>query len=77
MPVVLSGGAAAVGAVKGLPPQQQLVLCAAANLIGDPSAAPGTPTAPGVFTPLKTTPAARRLSLGGCGSPLAGPNKVG
>jgi hypothetical protein len=61
-----------VAAVKGLPPQQQLVLCAAANLIGDSCAAAATP---GGQTPFKGTPAARRLSLGSCPSPLSA-NKV-
>ncbi len=52
-------------AVKGLPPQQQLLLCAAANLIGDASAQ----------TPLKGTPS-RRLSGLGCATPMSAGNKV-
>lgn len=52
-------------AVKGLPPQQQLLLCAAANLIGDASAQ----------TPLKGTPS-RRLSGLGCSTPMSAGNTV-
>ena len=62
------GGSAAVLAVKGLPPQQQLLLCAAANLIGDASAN-------SVLTPLKGTPS-RRLSGLGCSTPMSASNKV-
>ncbi|CAL8466096.1 g5632 [Coccomyxa elongata] len=58
------GGSAAVLAVKGLPPQQQLLLCAAANLIGDASAQ----------TPLKGTPS-RRLSGLSCSTPMSAGNK--
>ncbi|EIE18599.1 P-loop containing nucleoside triphosphate hydrolase protein [Coccomyxa subellipsoidea C-169] len=61
------GGSTAVLAVKGLPPQQQLLLCAAANLIGDASAN-------SVQTPLKGTPS-RRLSGLGCSTPMSASNK--
>jgi hypothetical protein len=73
------GASALAGAVRGLPPQQQLLLCAAVASLGaglaescdspvrlpqSPAAAKGTPSRPG-------TPARRLSNLGCATTPLS------
>ena len=75
------GASGTAAAIKELPAQQQLLLCAATTLLGAPSMdaalgaeSPlrgGLPCSPAKGTPLKCGTPARRLSNLGCATPLS------